>query len=97
MKCRNCKNKLDSKILSLGSQPISSVFYSKKKTNLKKYSLDLYQCKKCELIQFKKLAPLDDMYGTSMVQNMTRNPRPRNSVYSSTGVRSVRTVQVLVQ
>ncbi len=65
MKCRNCKNKLDTRILNLGSQPISSVFYSKKKLNLKKYSLDLYQCQKCELIQFKKLAPLDDMYGTT--------------------------------
>ena len=65
MKCRNCRNKLDSKILNLGSQPISSVFYKKKTTNLKKYSLNLFQCKKCELIQFKKLAPLDDMYGTT--------------------------------
>ena len=40
-------------------------FIQKKKLNLKKYSLDLYQCQKCELIQFKKLAPLDDMYGTT--------------------------------
>ena len=63
MKCRNCKTKLNQKILKIGSQPISSVFYPEKITNLKKYSLDLYQCSKCDLIQFKKLAPLDDMYG----------------------------------
>ena len=29
MFCRNCKNKLTLKIVNIGSQPISSVFYSK--------------------------------------------------------------------
>ena len=63
MNCRNCKKKLKSKILDLNSQPVSSVFYNKPKKNLKKYSLDLYICRNCNLIQFKELAPLDDMYG----------------------------------
>ena len=65
MFCRNCKNRLTLKIVNIGSQPISSVFYSKKKIKLKKYPLDLYICENCDLIQFKNLAPLDDMYGTT--------------------------------
>ena len=65
MKCKNCKrNKLE-KILSVGSQPISSVFHKRKTHNLKKYPLDLFKCKFCDLIQFSKLAPLDDMYGST--------------------------------
>tara|TARA_A100001011_G_C14315959_1_gene847999 strand:- start:4405 stop:5688 length:1284 start_codon:yes stop_codon:yes gene_type:complete len=63
MYCKNCnKNKLD-KIVKLEKQPISSVFFTKKKFNLKKYSLDLYQCRSCQLVQFSKLPPLSDMYG----------------------------------
>ena len=65
MKCKNCKrNKLE-KILSVGPQPISSVFHKRKTYNLKKYPLDLFKCKFCDLIQFSKLAPLDDMYGST--------------------------------
>ena len=63
MNCRNCTKNLSTKILSMGSQPISSVFYSNIKYNLKKYPLDLYICNYCDLIQFKELAPLKDMYG----------------------------------
>ena len=65
MFCRNCKKKINKKIVKIGSQPISSVFYKNKKTNLKKYPLDLYICKSCSLVQFKNLAPLDEMYGTT--------------------------------
>jgi Methyltransferase domain./Hypothetical methyltransferase. len=65
MKCRNCKTNLTNKIINIKPQPISSVFLSTKKHNLKKYPLDLYECKNCKLIQFKKLAPLDNMYGTT--------------------------------
>ena len=65
MICKNCKNKNLEKILHIGSQPISSVFYKKEKFNLKKYPLDLFKCKSCDLIQFSKLAPLDDMYGST--------------------------------
>lgn len=65
MKCRNCKQKKLKKIVTIGSQPISSVFYNSKKYNLKKYSLDLYQCNNCDLVQFFKLAPLEDMYGST--------------------------------
>ena len=65
MKCKNCKSKKLKKILHLGSQPISSVFHNKKKNNLKKYPLNLFKCRSCDLIQFSKLAPLKDMYGST--------------------------------
>jgi|TARA_B100000929_G_scaffold265794_1_gene233094 NDP-4-keto-2,6-dideoxyhexose 3-C-methyltransferase len=65
MKCRNCKKNKFKKIINLGSQPISSVFFNKKKYNLKKYPLNLYECTKCKLIQFSRLAPLEDMYGST--------------------------------
>ena len=65
MKCKNCKSTRLKKILTVGSQPISSVFYKQKKFNLKRYPLDLYKCKSCNLIQFSKLAPLEDMYGST--------------------------------
>jgi SAM-dependent methyltransferase len=62
--CRNCKNKHLTKIIKIGNQPLSGIFYRKKKTNLKSFSLDLYKCKKCELIQLGKSAPTVDMYGS---------------------------------
>lgn len=63
MHCKNCKSKKLKKIVELDKQPISSVFLNKKKYNLKKYSLDLYECNGCNLVQFSKLPPLADMYG----------------------------------
>ena len=63
MYCKNCKNKKLKKIVKLEKQPISSVFLSEKKLNLKKYSLDLYECNACKLVQFSSLPPLGDMYG----------------------------------
>jgi NDP-4-keto-2,6-dideoxyhexose 3-C-methyltransferase len=63
MKCCNCKNKNLKKILTFGKQPISSVFPNKKINKLKKYPLDLFECNNCKLIQFSKLAPLNEMYG----------------------------------
>ena len=65
MICRSCHRKILKKVISIGKQPISSVFLSKKINNLKKYSLDLYECQNCKLVQFYKLAPLKDMYGTT--------------------------------
>ena len=61
MKCKNCKKKGLLKVFNLGNQPISSVFYNTKKQRLPSYSLDLYKCKFCQLVQFKSLAPLKDM------------------------------------
>ena len=84
MACKNCSSKKLSKILNFGKQPVSSVFYSKKTYNLKSYSLDLYICKNCNLVQFKSLAPLDEMYGqtygyrTSLSKLMVRHIADKN-------------------
>ena len=74
MKCINCKKSNLSKIVKIGHQPISSLFYLKKKTNLKKYPLDLFQCNKCKLVQLSKLAPLKDMYGESYGYHTSLSP-----------------------
>ena len=65
MICKSCQQKRLKKVIAIGGQPVSSVFLSKKINNLKKYSLDLYECENCKLVQFYKLAPLQYMYGTT--------------------------------
>lgn len=65
MRCRNCKKSKFIKIINIGKQPISSVFLKNKNFNLKKYSLDLYECLSCRLIQLGKIPPLNEMYGLS--------------------------------
>ena len=65
MICRSCYQKELKKVISIGRQPVSSVFLAKKINNLKKYSLDLYECQNCKLVQFYNVAPLKDMYGTT--------------------------------
>ena len=65
MKCINCHSKKLKEIFTLGSQPISSAFYSNKKFNLKKYPLNLFECSKCKLIQFSTKTPVREMYGSS--------------------------------
>ena len=62
MICRNCKKKKFKKIFKLGSQPISSIFLKNIK-KIKNFSLDLYICKNCQLIQLYKIPNLKDMYG----------------------------------
>ncbi len=63
MKCRNCKSRILNKIINIGSQPVSSKTYLKSK-KLKLYSLDLFKCVKCNLIQLNKVAPSSEMYGS---------------------------------
>ena len=62
MKCRNCRKKNFSLVAEIGDQPISS-YFPQKKTKLKNYSLNLYKCKHCDLIQLYKIPGLQDMYG----------------------------------
>ena len=62
MICRNCKKKIFNKISNIGSQPISSLFPKEKKI-MKNFSLNLYQCKFCDLVQLAKIPNLKDMYG----------------------------------
>jgi NDP-4-keto-2,6-dideoxyhexose 3-C-methyltransferase len=58
----------------LGKQPISSVFYDYKKKKLPEYSLDLYKCEYCQLVQFSSLPPLEDMYGLTYGYNTSLSP-----------------------
>ena len=74
MKCKNCNYPNLNKVFRIGKQPISSVFYNKPKTKLKKYSLDLFKCSKCDLVQFSSLAPLEDMYGLTYGYNTSLSP-----------------------
>ena len=62
MICRNCKKKFFIRLSNIGYQPISSIFLKKKK-KIKNYSLDLFKCKSCDLVQLSKIANLKDMYG----------------------------------
>ena len=63
MKCKNCKKKSLKKIVKIGKQPLSGFFYSQKKKNLGKYSLDLYECSNCKLVQLNNPADTKKMYG----------------------------------
>jgi len=63
--CINCKKKKLELVVSLGKQPLSGIFYPKKKLNLKKYSLDLFRCKKCKLVQLGEKAKTERMFGES--------------------------------
>ena len=62
MICRNCRKNNFYKISKIGYQPISSIFLDRK-INIKKFSLDLFKCKGCKLIQLSKIPGLKDMYG----------------------------------
>ena len=62
-KCRNCKGNKLKKIIGVGSQPLSGIFYNSKKLNLKKYPLDLFKCQFCQLIQLYKTAKFENMFG----------------------------------
>ena len=64
MKCRNCKKKSFSLISEIGDQPISSIFLEKKRY-IKNYSLNLFECNYCKLIQLSKIPGLQDMYGST--------------------------------
>ena len=74
MNCKNCKSKRLKKIILLNKQPISSVYLKKPNYKLKKYSLDLYECKKCRLVQFSKLPPLKEMYGETYGYRTSLSP-----------------------
>ena len=83
--CRNCLSKKLIKVVNIGSQPLSGVFYKKKTFNLKKYTLDLYQCKKCKLVQLSKSPNPKKMFGetyeykTSLSNLMTNHIKKKIS------------------
>ena len=74
MSCKNCKSRSLKKIINIGNQPLSSHFYAKKINKLKNYSLDLYICQKCNLVQFKSLPKLDHMYGLNYGYRTSLSP-----------------------
>ena len=74
MKCKNCNISNLTKVFRIGKQAISSVFFDKPKKKLKKYSLDLFKCPKCDLVQFSTLPPLEDMYGLTYGYNTSLSP-----------------------
>ena len=92
MNCKICKSKKIIKITNLESQPISSVFLFKKNFNFKKYNINLYQCYKCKLIQFKSLPPLGEMYGktygyrTSLSKLMINHMKEKFIKFSKLGI-----------
>jgi len=63
MKCRNCKKSQLKKIVNVGSQPLSGIFYKSKQKKLKKFPLNLYFCKNCRLVQLLKTANKNLMFG----------------------------------
>ena len=64
MSCKNCKKNSLKRIVKIGRQPLSGFFYQKKETNLPKYSLDLYKCLNCSLVQLKNSSDTKKMYGS---------------------------------
>jgi len=99
IKCRNCKSKKSKKIVSIGSQPLSGIFFKTKKFNLKKYPLDLFKCKNCQLIQLYKTAKSHQMFGktyeyrTSLsnlmithIKNKINNLKKRNLIKQSSSI-----------
>ena len=74
MSCKNCKSTKLKKIINIGKQPISSHFYINKKNNLRNYSLDLYECQYCKLVQLKDIAKFKDMYGLNYGYRTSLSP-----------------------
>ena len=62
-KCKNCRSIKFKKIVHIGKQPLSGIFLKKKTFRVKKYSLDLFECKNCKLVQLKEQAKAADMFG----------------------------------
>jgi NDP-4-keto-2,6-dideoxyhexose 3-C-methyltransferase len=81
MKCLSCENNNLKKIIHIGKQPISSLFFNKPKKKLKLYSLDLYECKKCNLVQLNKIAPMNSMYGATYGYRTSLSPLMINHMY----------------
>ena len=50
--------------MKIGEQPLSGFFYSKKEINLPKYSLDLFKCSNCNLVQLNNSTDTKKMYGS---------------------------------
>ena len=81
MRCINCENKKLKKIVKIGTQPLSGVFYNSPKFSLKKYSLDLYKCDKCNLVQLKKTAKKSKMFGITYEYRTSLSNLMKNHIF----------------
>ena len=63
--CKNCKKKKLKKIIEIGAQPLSGIFLKKKNHKFKKYSLDLFECTNCKLVQIPKAIKSEKMFGST--------------------------------
>mgnify|MGYP001613641492 CR=1 FL=1 len=61
-RCRVCKSFRLKKVFSLGNQPLANNFINNPIENVKKYPLDLYQCRHCTLFQLGKVVKKEEMY-----------------------------------
>lgn len=78
MKCRNCNFSKLKKIIFIGKQPLSGIFLKKKKKLKNKYSLDLFICKNCNLVQLGQNANPSKMFSNtygyqSSISNLMRS------------------------
>lgn len=77
-KCINCKSNNFEIFFNLGMQPLSCKFPNKKERNPKQYELKLIQCKKCNLVQIKKIVNPKEMYGTEYGYYSSISPMMKN-------------------
>ena len=56
MRCRSRNKSYLKKIVEVGRQPMSGIFPKKQNIKLKQYSLDLFICKKCQLVQLETIS-----------------------------------------
>lgn len=81
MRCRNCNKSYLKKIVEVGRQPMSGIFPKKQNIKLKQYSLDLFICKKCQLVQLGNNAPAKDMFGEKYGYQSSISKLMKNHLY----------------
>ena len=59
--CKGCNNKI-TKVIDVCKSPACDLYLKDKKTKLKLYSLDLYFCNKCKLIQIEDIISPEKIY-----------------------------------
>jgi NDP-4-keto-2,6-dideoxyhexose 3-C-methyltransferase len=72
--CRLCKQSEYSEVLSLGRQPISSIFPNISEPDPLSSPLDLVKCDRCNFIQLRDTAPLSEMYGSTYGYHSALSP-----------------------
>ena len=81
MNCRACNNTKLKNIAPIGKQPLSGIFPKNKKLKLKKYSLDLFLCIKCNLVQLGESASVKEMFGEQYGYQSSISKLMKNHLY----------------